>query len=329
MPAKSSPSGAPPRIRFSTDAFSERERLTAWREIVGRSLVNVDIEPLEREGYRADATVVALPGLSMLFVYSEAHRCDHTRALIKNDDLSFMAAPQCRWAASQIGRNTALEANDGVLMSNADVGSVTLASGTHFAAFSVPRAAIAPLVPDLGDAIAQRIPSGNPAFQLLLKYLASVRDTHGLLTPELQQLAVTHMYDLIAVVLGATRDAGAAANGRGVRTARLVAAKAYVRQHLHRPDLRADAVAAHLGVTPRYVHKLFETEGRSFLEYVFAERLTRAYHALASDSARSISAIAFAAGFNDLSHFNRTFRRCFGRTPSDVRGEAWRLSDSK
>ena len=34
---------------------------------------------------------------------------------------------------------------------------------------------------------------------------------------------------------------------------------------------------------------------------------------------RTISAIAFATGFRDLSHFNRTFRQHFGMTPSDTR----------
>jgi AraC-like DNA-binding protein len=31
------------------------------------------------------------------------------------------------------------------------------------------------------------------------------------------------------------------------------------------------------------------------------------------------SAVALAAGFGDLSHFNRSFRRRYGATPSDVR----------
>ncbi|WP_283810827.1 helix-turn-helix domain-containing protein [Bradyrhizobium macuxiense] len=36
-------------------------------------------------------------------------------------------------------------------------------------------------------------------------------------------------------------------------------------------------------------------------------------------SGRSISTIAFEAGFGDLSYFNRTFRLRYGATPSDIR----------
>jgi AraC-like DNA-binding protein len=325
VPAKSSTPGAPPVFHFSTDAFSQRERITAWRELVGRSIVNLDIEPLDAGRLRAEATACLLPGLGLIFGYSDAQRCNHPRALIRDDDLSFMATSAPRWTASQLGRHPTLGPGEGVLMSNADVGSMTL-SASRFAAFAVPRAAIAALVPDVGAAIARPIAANNPAFRLLRGYLATANDVQGLTTPELQRLAVTHVYDLLALVLGATRDAVAAAKGRGVRAARLVAAKAFAQQHLQRPDLRAEAVAAHLSVTPRYVHMLFEAEGLSFLEYVLAERIARAHDALHTDGDRTISAIAFAVGFSDLSHFNRTFRRRFGRTPTEVRADARRTT---
>jgi AraC-like DNA-binding protein len=37
-----------------------------------------------------------------------------------------------------------------------------------------------------------------------------------------------------------------------------------------------------------------------------------------------VSAIAFDAGFNDLSHFNRAFRQRFGVTPSEIKAAALR-----
>ena len=40
---------------------------------------------------------------------------------------------------------------------------------------------------------------------------------------------------------------------------------------------------------------------------------------------RTITAIAYEAGFGDLSYFNRAFRRRYGETPSDVRAAAVRF----
>jgi AraC-like DNA-binding protein len=62
-------------------------------------------------------------------------------------------------------------------------------------------------------------------------------------------------------------------------------------------------------------------EGATFSEYVVAQRLTRAYRMLIDSRAiRTISAIALDVGFGDLLYFNRSFRRRFGATPSEVRG---------
>jgi AraC-like DNA-binding protein len=328
MPAKSQPADAVPVFHFSTDAFPERERLSAWREIFGRTVVNLDIEPLSPEGFHARATVCQLPGLGVLYAASAAVRLTHSRDLIFDDDLSFMAAPTCPYEASQLGRNPVLSPGESVLMNNAEVGSMSLASASQFTTFRVPAKAIASLVPDIGAAVARAIPAGNAALKLLVGYLASALDTEALMTPELQQLAVTHVHDLLALALGATREAAAMAAGRGVRAARLRAAKDFIVQHLGRHDLSAAMVAAHLGVTPRYVHMLFATEVESFSEFVLARRLVRAHRTLADPrfAARPVSAIAFDAGFSDLSHFNRTFRRRFGGTPSEVRSHAQQSS---
>jgi AraC-like DNA-binding protein len=106
-----------------------------------------------------------------------------------------------------------------------------------------------------------------------------------------------------------------------MRAARLQVAKGFIVRQIARHDLSAASVAAHLGVTPRYVHMLFESEGLSVTNFIAGQRLARAHHMLLDPrmKERTISAIAFAAGFGDLSHFNRAFRRHFGKTPSDTR----------
>ena len=120
------------------------------------------------------------------------------------------------------------------------------------------------------------------------------------------------------------REAAELARGRGLRAARLSAVKADIANRLSNEGLTVADVASRQGVTPRYVQMLFEMEGTTFSQFLLGQRLLRA-HRLLNDrprADRTISAIAFEVGFNDLSYFNRTFRRRFAGSPSDVRAAA-------
>ncbi|MBV8439636.1 MAG: helix-turn-helix transcriptional regulator, partial [Hyphomicrobiales bacterium] len=88
-------------------------------------------------------------------------------------------------------------------------------------------------------------------------------------------------------------------------------------------ELSVNGVAARHGVTPRYVQKLFASEGATFSEFVLGQRLAVAYRLLSDPrfAHRSISSIAFDLGFSDLSYFNRTFRRRHEATPTEVRAQ--------
>jgi AraC-like DNA-binding protein len=312
-----------PMLQFSTKALAKRERLSAWREVFGHAVCSLDIEPLEPATFSSEAAIYRVPGLGVMFAASDAVNLTHTNELIVDDDISFMAAPTCNFTASQIGRTTDLEAGAGVLMTNAEVGSIRLASCSRFITFRLPRDGIAPLVPDIDAAVARRIPADNVTLRLLVDYLRSSHDTHALRTPTLQQTVATHINDLLAITLGATRDATEIAYGRGMRAARLRAAKALIMRQSSRHDLSVKRVAAQLGITPRYVHMLFETDGISLTRFIVEQRLARAYQMLLDprNAERTISSIAFSVGFNDLSHFNRGFRAHYGKTPSDARHE--------
>jgi AraC-like DNA-binding protein len=139
-------------------------------------------------------------------------------------------------------------------------------------------------------------------------------------TAALRRLAVNHVHDLIALTLGATRDAAEIAAGRGLRAARMRAIKADIAQNLGE-DVTVAALAMRHRISPRYIRKLFEGENTSLSQFVLGQRLIRV-HRMLSDARHAdctIAEIALAVGFGDLSTFNREFRRRFGVTPSDVR----------
>jgi AraC-like DNA-binding protein len=174
---------------------------------------------------------------------------------------------------------------------------------------------------DPEDALARPIPADTEALRLLIDYVATALRKQRLTSPDLRQLFTTHVHDLIALAVGATRDTRVAARGRGLRAARLSAIKGDIMGRLDSEGLCVADAAVRRGVTPRYVQMLFESEGTTFTQYVLEQRLARALRMLADphQQGRTISAIAFEVGFGNLSYFNRTFRRHFSMTPSDAR----------
>jgi AraC-like DNA-binding protein len=95
-----------------------------------------------------------------------------------------------------------------------------------------------------------------------------------------------------------------------------------IEAHLSHADLSPAAVARRQRISDSYIRKLFEGEGTSFSEFVLVRRLVRARRMLTDRrwADRSIAWIAFESGFGDLSYFNRTFKRFYGTTPSEIRG---------
>jgi AraC-like DNA-binding protein len=312
--------------RFSTDDLPERDRISAWREHFARTLLGVDFEPLPEASLHADMRLCALPGLPIASGSVSAARYERTPERIAdgNDDLYLVAVKGSPCTVSQRGREMALGDGDAVLISGSDVSTFISFKTMHFLNLCIPFAALAPLASDLDDAVARPIPRDTEALRLLIGYLGVLRENRALTAPDLHHSVTTHVHDLAALAIGATREAAAMAGGRGLRAARLHALKADIVKILGHRDLSIGAVAARHGITVRYLHKLFENEGKTFSEFVLSQRLARAHRLLTDPrcAGHPISAIAYQAGFGDLSYFNRSFRRCYGVTPSDIREQA-------
>jgi len=94
----------------------------------------------------------------------------------------------------------------------------------------------------------------------------------------------------------------------------------HIDRHSDDPSLSAATLARKFHCSERYVHKLFSKTGRSVGEHVNHKRILVCTRDLLGDSRnRTIAEIAFAAGFRDISHFNRLFKRSNGASPREFR----------
>ena len=84
-------------------------------------------------------------------------------------------------------------------------------------------------------------------------------------------------------------------------------------------ELTLRSVASELGITPQYLSHIFrKSVGEGFAEYLIRIRLERAGIYL-KETDLSVTDIAYEVGYKDLSHFMRSFKRFFGKSPLSYR----------
>lgn len=299
--------------------------MAIWHDVYGRERFRVQFDVFSRERFLHSWNFWRMPGCTLARVSAAGVSGRRPRALIAdgNDDFIFVVLTEGTAHMTRSNGEISVAAHEGILLSAAEVGEISVPVFARNFTFTMPRSAIASMVRN-PEAALGRLMKHTGALRLLINYATPVTDGSVIMDRQLQHTFATHVHDLIALAIGATCDAKEIAEGRGLRAARLAAIKANVRVNLGRRDLSPDAVAASQGISASYMRKLFADEDASFMDFVLEERLLRAHRRLTDPrfADRAISAIALDAGFSDLSYFNRTFRRRFGATPSEVRETA-------
>jgi len=177
---------------------------------------------------------------------------------------------------------------------------VAAVPGVRRLAFSAPRLPPHPaLLPIIAAAEAARADGDAAAFEEMALGLAGA----------------------VSAVLAGTKRRGRAPSRRHER--RITAALRRIEAHADEPMSLAD-LAREAAMSPYHFLRTFRgMVGMTPHQFILHTRLHRAAVRL-RQTADSVSAIAFAAGFNDLSTFNRRFARIMGLSPSAYRASSLR-----
>ncbi|MNZ89717.1 Transcriptional activator FeaR [compost metagenome] len=95
-----------------------------------------------------------------------------------------------------------------------------------------------------------------------------------------------------------------------------------IEQNLGNEGLNTEYLCAALNTSPRQLSRAFELEGIPPNRYIWDLRLKRCRQELIASPGASISDIAFRFGFNHSAHFSRSYKNCFGETPTETRQRA-------
>ena len=209
--------GASTTVRIETNRLPAARRLPALQELFDRS---IGMEIAAARGQPVDLQVHAVPGLrrALMLLPFTAQAARPAARLGDGDDTVCLLVKSGGHMALRQGRREAVpEVGDNVLLVYRQPSQLRFQDATYLSV-RVPLSALAMLV-DVEAAAGERILRDTAALVLLRQYVASLPER--LADPALGKLVATHVYDLMALAIGATEEGREIARGRGVRAARL------------------------------------------------------------------------------------------------------------
>jgi len=312
---------------LSTDmlpqGLDDRQRFLFFAELFEHFSNTGELDPAPDVPFRAAMNSIHI-GTTML------GRCDGTfttvrrerRQVLETNDDRYCLARNTGDRAAQVvhrGREFTMRPGAMVLLKlDETFFSADGASYKRFTNVHLPMAALRAVVAGVDDLVGRELEPGG-ALSLAMDY-SDLLLRHPAAVDEAGIAIAQHLMDLASLGLGARGELALAAQRGGLRAVRLNAVLVILSRRFAEPDFSAHKLATAAGLSERYVNELLYETGASFTMRLNELRLRKAAELLAQRGERRISDIAFECGFNDLSYFNRCFRRRFGLTPSAASG---------
>jgi AraC-like DNA-binding protein len=312
-------------LRFWSDDYPASRRLAEWTDVLSRMLIKAQVEPLNDTPFQVDACLRALPGVHFgagLWGPSITRR---TRAIASADSKGFYILVNTEGPLRiRMNEESLLDEGDAIFLSCAQEVNIVRPVAGRLTCARVDAAPFKALVPDAESLNGLVVRRGNEALRLLTTYLRDIDDKQALTNPEVRRIVIAHIFHLIALVLNTTRDDARANLQASPSVARLRAIRQYVADHLADQELSIARVAGANHLSARQVQRLFEADDTTFSEFLLLKRLQSVHQVLTDprQTHRSISDIALASGFGDVSYFNRAFRSHYGASPTAIRHAA-------
>lgn len=147
-------------------------------------------------------------------------------------------------------------------------------------------------------------------------------------TPALDPDRLAALSKLVSLMAEYFREVGARLRQtRASAISKVTLARQYMETNF-REQIRIAQVAGHVNMSPTYLSALFRKHaGRTMVGYLEQMRIDEARKLLGKPG-KNISEIAYEVGFNNLTHFNRVFRKIAGCPPSEYRARIAHLRDA-
>jgi AraC-like DNA-binding protein len=310
---------------LSTEGIPAQHRVDFWRDAVCDALIHLDIDVDESlvGGFNGRIIQHADGELNYAEVAADGHSALRTRrqAIRHSEDCFLVLLQRAGWTElKQDGRETALRTGDFALFDSTRPYEMRLPSAFHHAVLKIPRTALRNTAQNVDQLTCQSISGNVGAGRILRNFLSTLGDG----VSDLDVTGRIAVRDSLVALIGATLRCFSGVNitpCSSLERFHRERIRAVIDERLFDPNLNIESIAAEVGLSPRYVHRLFEAEPITLSAQIWQRRLETAHRALLDTARRrqSITDIAYSVGFKDPAHFSKMFKIRFGDSPRNIR----------
>jgi AraC-like DNA-binding protein len=301
------------------------ERRDAWLSVVCDALGPLDVRIAPGAPLRGRIEVGRLGPVGVGKVEtSTPHGVRRTPGLIRRDspELYRLVLPLAGTPLlAQDGRSARLRPGEFAVYDFTRPYELVYESAVRLAVFSFPRDLLS-LPSGWATAItAVPVTADEGAGALTAPLLRRVAQDLGSYRPDSAARLSTVVMDLVTTALAERIDRLGSVPEQTRQRELATRVHAFIEEHLGDLDLDPAAVAAAHHISPRYLHRLFETRETTVAAWIRHRRLERCRADLADPALREtpVSAVGARWGLPDAAHFSRLFRRAYGVPPAEYR----------
>jgi AraC-like DNA-binding protein len=306
---------------FSTQCVPSSARVTYWNELTCGTFTGVAVDPVSPPEFAARLNRLTICDLSLAQVWSAGSTVRHSESHVRHlreepHMLLHLQVAGCS-VNSQHGRSAHLQPGDFTLCDTARPYTLSFNHDAQFLIGRLPIPALRQRLRDAEDLVGVRIPGRTPTANIMSSFLGTVmaqagNDSHA----NWYDGAASVALDLIAMGIRAHTGTSRSIPHQVRRHGQVLG---YIEKRICDPALSVQTVAAEFGVSTRSIQKIFAARGTTLGAHILEQRLKLAAKRLEAGSFSSVTELALSAGFNDLTHFGRSFRKLFGVSPRDYR----------